>query len=149
VDVEIRDEDLRIDVYRSSGPGGQSVNTTDSAVRITHLPTGLVVTCQDEKSQHKNKAKALKVLRSRLLDAKLAEQEAERARERKLQVGTGDRSAKIRTYNFPQGRVTDHRIGLTLYRLHEILDGDLDELIGALREAREAEQRAAPSTTVA
>jgi len=145
VDVEIREEDLRIDVYRSSGPGGQSVNTTDSAVRITHLPTGLVVTCQDEKSQHKNKAKALKVLRSRLLDAKLAEQEAERARARKLQVGTGDRSAKIRTYNFPQGRVTDHRIGLTLYRLQEILDGDLDELIGALREARDAEQLAAPA----
>ncbi|HEY8470014.1 MAG TPA: peptide chain release factor 1 [Longimicrobiales bacterium] len=149
VDVEIRDEDLRIDVYRSSGPGGQSVNTTDSAVRITHLPTGLVVTCQDEKSQHKNKAKALKVLRSRLLDMKLAEQEAARARERKMQVGTGDRSAKIRTYNFPQGRVTDHRIGLTLYRLQEILDGDLDELIGALREAREAEQRTVPSTSVA
>jgi len=145
VDVEIREEDLRIDVYRSSGPGGQSVNTTDSAVRITHLPTGLVVTCQDEKSQHKNKAKALKVLRSRLLDAKLAEQEAERARARKLQVGTGDRSAKIRTYNFPQGRVTDHRIGLTLYRLQEVLDGDLDELIGALREARDAEQLAAPA----
>ncbi len=139
VDVEIRDEDLRIDVFRSSGPGGQSVNTTDSAVRITHIPTGVVVTCQDEKSQHKNKAKALKVLRSRLLDAKIAEQEAERARERKTQVGTGDRSAKIRTYNFPQGRVTDHRIGLTLYRLQEVLDGDLDELIGALKLAREAE----------
>ncbi len=140
VDIEIRDEDLRIDVYRSSGPGGQSVNTTDSAVRITHIPTGVVVTCQDEKSQHKNKAKALKVLRSRLLDAKLAEQEAERARERKTQVGTGDRSAKIRTYNFPQGRVTDHRIGLTLYRLQEVLDGDLDELVSALKLAREAEQ---------
>lgn len=140
VDVEIREEDLRIDVYRSSGPGGQSVNTTDSAVRITHIPTGLVVTCQDEKSQHKNKAKALKVLRSRLLDAKIAEQEAERARERKLQVGTGDRSAKIRTYNFPQGRVTDHRIGLTLYRLQEVLDGDLDELIEALKLAREEER---------
>ena len=140
VDVEIREEDLRIDVFRSSGPGGQSVNTTDSAVRITHLPTGLVVTCQDEKSQHKNKAKALKVLRSRLLDRKLAEQEAERARARKLQVGTGDRSAKIRTYNFPQGRVTDHRIGLTLHRLQEILDGDLDELVTALKLAREAEQ---------
>src|SRR5690606_19751505 len=106
VDVVIRDEDLRIDVYRSSGPGGQSVNTTDSAVRITHVPTGVVVTCQDEKSQHKNKAKALRVLRSRLLDMKLAEQEAERARTRKLQVGTGDRSAKVRTYNFPQSRVT-------------------------------------------
>src|SRR5699024_10678516 len=128
-----------IDVYRSSGPGGQSVNTTDSAVRITHVPTGLVVTCQDEKSQHKNRAKALRVLRSRLLDARLAEQEAKRARERKLQVGTGDRSAKIRTYNSPQGRVTDHRIALTLHRLQEILDGDLDELIGALKQARESE----------
>ena len=139
VDIEIREEDLRIDVYRSSGPGGQSVNTTDSAVRITHIPTGVVVSCQDEKSQHKNKAKALKVLRSRLLDAKIAEQEAERARERKTQVGTGDRSAKIRTYNFPQGRVTDHRIGLTLYKLQEVLDGDLEELIEALKLAREAE----------
>lgn len=139
VDVEVREEDLRIDVYRSSGPGGQSVNTTDSAVRVTHLPSGLVVTCQDEKSQHKNKAKALRVLRSRLLDQQLAEQEAERARERKLQVGTGDRSAKIRTYNFPQGRVTDHRIGLTVYRLQEVLDGDLDELVTALQGAREAE----------
>ncbi len=146
VDIELKDEDLRIDVYRSSGPGGQSVNTTDSAVRVTHIPTGVVVTCQDEKSQHKNKAKALKVLRSRLLDARLAEQEAQRARERKTQVGTGDRSAKIRTYNFPQGRVTDHRIGLTLYRLHEILDGDLDELVQALRLAREAEHlEASPS----
>jgi peptide chain release factor 1 len=139
VDLEIRDEDLRIDVYRSSGPGGQSVNTTDSAVRVTHIPTGVVVTCQDEKSQLKNKVKALKVLRSRLLDARLAEQEAARARERRMQVGTGDRSAKIRTYNFPQGRVTDHRIGLTLYRLHEILEGDIQELIDALKLAREAE----------
>jgi peptide chain release factor 1 len=139
VDVEIRDEDIRVDVYRSSGPGGQSVNTTDSAVRITHIPTGVVVTCQDEKSQIKNKAKALKVLRSRLLDAKLAEQEAERARERKLQVGTGDRSAKIRTYNFPQSRVTDHRIGFTAHNLQEVLDGALDELIEALKAAREAE----------
>ena len=140
VDVEIRDEDLRIDVYRSSGPGGQSVNTTDSAVRITHIPTGVVVTCQDEKSQLKNKVKALKVLRSRLLDARIAEQEAQRARERKTQVGTGDRSAKIRTYNFPQGRVTDHRIGLTLHQLQDVLDGDLDELVTALKLAREAEQ---------
>jgi len=140
VDVAIADNELRIDVYRSSGPGGQSVNTTDSAVRITHLPTGLVVTCQDEKSQIKNKAKALKVLRSRLLDMKLAQQEAERARERKTMVGTGDRSAKIRTYNFPQARVTDHRIGLTLHRLPEVLNGDLDELLGALKLAREAEQ---------
>ena len=139
VDVEIRDEDLRVDVYRSSGPGGQSVNTTDSAVRITHIPTGVVVTCQDEKSQHKNKAKALKVLRSRLLDAKIAKQEAERARERKTQVGTGDRSGKIRTYNFPQSRVTDHRIGLTLHALQDILNGDLDDLINALKQAREAE----------
>ncbi len=140
VDVEIRDEDLRIDVFRSSGPGGQSVNTTDSAVRVTHLPTGVVVTCQDEKSQHKNKAKALKVLRSRLLDARIAEQEAERALSRRTQVGTGDRSAKIRTYNYPQGRITDHRINLTLYRLSEILDGDLDDLVEALKQAREAER---------
>jgi peptide chain release factor 1 len=140
VDVEIRDDEIRVDVYRSSGPGGQSVNTTDSAVRITHLPTGVVVTCQDEKSQLKNKVKALKVLRSRLLDARIAEQESARARERRLQVGTGDRSAKIRTYNFAQARVTDHRIGMTLHRLHEILDGDLDELIEALKLAREAEQ---------
>ena len=140
VDIAILDDDLRIDVFRSSGPGGQSVNTTDSAVRITHLPTGLVVTCQDEKSQHKNKAKALKVLRSRLLDQKLAEQEAARARDRKTQVGTGDRSAKIRTYNFPQGRVTDHRIGLTMHRLQEVLNGDLDELVQALRAAHEAER---------
>jgi peptide chain release factor 1 len=142
VDVELRDEELRVDVFRSSGPGGQSVNTTDSAVRITHIPTGLVVSCQDEKSQHKNKAKALKVLRSRLLDRKIAEQEAERARERKLQVGTGDRSAKIRTYNFPQGRVTDHRINLTLYRLDDVLDGDLSELVDALKLAREEERLA-------
>jgi peptide chain release factor 1 len=123
----------------SSGPGGQSVNTTDSAVRVTHIPTGLVVSCQDEKSQHKNKAKALKVLRSRLLDRMIAEQEAERARERRTQVGTGDRSAKIRTYNFPQNRVTDHRIGLTIHGLGEVLGGDLDELIAALRLAREEE----------
>ncbi|MGI9038272.1 MAG: peptide chain release factor 1 [Gemmatimonadota bacterium] len=135
VDVEIDPGDLKIDVYRSSGPGGQSVNTTDSAVRITHKPTGLVVTCQDEKSQHKNKAKALKVLRSRLLDRRIAAQEAERARERRLQVGTGDRSAKIRTYNFPQNRLTDHRINLTLHRLETVLDGDLDEVIEALRTA--------------
>ncbi len=140
VDLQIDPADLRIDVFRSSGPGGQSVNTTDSAVRITHIPSGLVVTCQDEKSQHKNKAKALKVLRSRLLDQMIAEREAERARERKTQVGTGDRSAKIRTYNFPQNRVTDHRIGLTLYRLGDVLSGDLDELIAALRLAEEEER---------
>jgi peptide chain release factor 1 len=146
VDLDLRDEDLRIDVFRSSGPGGQSVNTTDSAVRITHIPTGVVVSCQDEKSQHKNKAKAMKVLRSRLLDAKIAAQEAERARDRKTQVGTGDRSAKIRTYNFPQGRVTDHRINLTLYKLQDILDGDLDELVEALKAAREEERLAADPT---
>jgi peptide chain release factor 1 len=140
VDVQIDPGDLRIDVFRSSGPGGQSVNTTDSAVRITHIPSGLVVSCQDEKSQHKNKAKALKVLRSRLLDHKIAESEAERARDRKLQVGTGDRSAKIRTYNYPQGRVTDHRIHLTVHRLQEVLDGDLDEVISALRLADQEER---------
>ena len=140
VDVQIGPSDLRIDVYRASGPGGQSVNTTDSAVRITHIPTGTVVQCQDEKSQHKNKAKAMKVLRSRLLDRMIAEREAERARERKTQVGTGDRSAKIRTYNFLQGRVTDHRIGLTLHQLGDVLDGALDELIGSLRLAEEQER---------
>lgn len=140
VDVKIDPADLRVDVFRSSGPGGQSVNTTDSAVRITHEPTGLVVSCQDEKSQHKNKAKALKVLRSRLLDRAIAEQESARAQERRTQVGTGDRSAKIRTYNFPQNRVTDHRINLTLYNLSDVLDGDLDELIDALRLAKEEEQ---------
>jgi peptide chain release factor 1 len=132
VDLEIKPEDLRIDVYRSSGPGGQSVNTTDSAVRVTHVPTGLVVQCQDEKSQHKNKAKALKVLRSRLLDKVLQDQEKERSTDRRQQVGSGDRSEKIRTYNFPQGRVTDHRIGLTLHRLEGILAGDLDEIVDAL-----------------
>ncbi len=139
IDLEIAPGDLRIDVFRSSGPGGQSVNTTDSAVRITHVPSGLVVTCQDEKSQHKNRASAMKVLRSRLLDRAIAEREAKRSRERQLQVGTGDRSAKIRTYNFPQGRVTDHRIGLTLYRLTEILAGDLDELVSALWVTRQRE----------
>ena len=140
VDLEIDPNDLRIDVFRSSGPGGQSVNTTDSAVRITHVPTGLVVSCQDEKSQHKNKAKAMKVLRSRLLDRMIAEREAERARERKTMVGTGDRSAKIRTYNFPQNRVTDHRIGLTVYNLDDVLDGELDEFVRALRLVQEEER---------
>ena len=140
VDVQIDPADLRIDVFRSSGPGGQSVNTTDSAVRITHLPTDLVVTCQDEKSQHKNKAKAMKVLRSRLLDREIAAREASRAAERRSQIGSGDRSAKVRTYNFPQNRVTDHRIGVSLHRLGDILDGDLDELVGALRLAREEER---------
>jgi peptide chain release factor 1 len=132
VEVQIDANDLRIDVFRSSGPGGQSVNTTDSAVRITHLPTGLVVSCQDEKSQHKNKAKAMKVLRARLLDKMTQDQDDERSRDRKSQVGSGDRSERIRTYNFPQGRVTDHRIGLTLYRLESILQGDIDEIVDAL-----------------
>jgi peptide chain release factor 1 len=143
VDVEIKPDEIKVDVYRSSGPGGQSVNTTDSAVRITHVPTGLVVTCQDEKSQHKNKARAMKVLRSRLLDLRVAEQEAERAAARKNQVGTGDRSAKIRTYNFPQNRVTDHRIELTLHRLPEIMDGNLDDLLRELRLARREERLSA------
>ncbi|MFN7710552.1 MAG: peptide chain release factor 1 [Holosporales bacterium] len=133
VDIAIEEKDLRIDVYRSSGPGGQSVNTTDSAVRITHIPTGIVVQQQDEKSQHKNKAKALKILRARLYDAQRQKIEAERAAARKSQVGSGDRSERIRTYNFPQGRVTDHRIGLTLYKLDQILEGSaLDEVIEAL-----------------
>ncbi len=135
IDIDIADSDLRIDVYRSSGHGGQSVNTTDSAVRITYLPTGIVVTCQDEKSQIKNKAKALKVLRSRLLDLELSRQEQEIARSRKAQVGTGDRSAKIRTYNFPQNRVTDHRINLTSYNLEAFLAGNIDEFVQALRIA--------------
>jgi peptide chain release factor 1 len=141
VDVQIDDKDLRIDVYRSSGPGGQSVNTTDSAVRITHLPTGLVVIQQDEKSQHKNKAKALKVLRTRLYEMERERLASERAGARKSMVGSGDRSERIRTYNFPQGRVTDHRINLTLHRLSEILEGPgLDELISALIAEDEAER---------
>ncbi len=130
VDVQIDEEnDLRVDAYRSSGPGGQSVNTTDSAVRITHLPSGLVVTCQDEKSQHKNKARALKILRSRLYDLELRRQQEERAQERRGQIGTGGRSERIRTYNFPQNRVTDHRVGLTLHKLDRILEGELEELV--------------------
>ncbi|MGD9141806.1 MAG: peptide chain release factor 1 [bacterium] len=132
VDVDIKPDEIRVDVFRSSGPGGQSVNTTDSAVRITHIPTGIVVQCQDEKSQHKNRAKALKVLRSRLYEMARVEQERERARERKQMVGTGDRSEKIRTYNYPQGRVTDHRINLTLHKLDDVLDGDIDEIVNAL-----------------
>ncbi len=132
IDVQINPEDLRIDVYRASGHGGQHVNTTDSAVRITHLPTGLVVTCQDEKSQHKNKAKAMKVLRSRLYELQQREQQAKISEERRSQVGSGDRSERIRTYNFPQGRVTDHRIGLTLYKLDDILQGDMDMVIDPL-----------------
>jgi len=132
VDLEIDPTDLRIDVYRASGAGGQHVNKTESAVRITHLPTGVVVACQDEKSQHKNKAKAMKVLKSRILDAMQAEQNAKTAADRKSQVGSGDRSERIRTYNFPQGRCTDHRIGLTLYRLEGIMQGDIDEIVDAL-----------------
>jgi peptide chain release factor 1 len=132
-DIEIKDADVKVDVYRSSGPGGQSVNTTDSAVRLTHLPTGLVVICQDEKSQIKNKAKAFRVLRARLYELEESKKQAERAAERKSQVGTGDRSERIRTYNFPQSRVTDHRINLTLYKLEQVMQGSLDELIDALK----------------
>jgi peptide chain release factor 1 len=147
-DVEVAiDEakELRIDVYRSSGPGGQSVNTTDSAVRVTHLPTGLVVSCQDEKSQHKNKAKALKILRARLLERAQAEQQAAEAQSRRSMVGSGDRSERVRTYNFPQGRVTDHRINLTLYSLDRVVDGDLAPLIDGLITHHQAEQLQAAS----
>ena len=139
VEVDINANDLRIDVFRAGGPGGQCVNTTDSAVRITHLPTGLVVSCQDEKSQHKNKDKAMKILRSRLYDLVQQEQHDKIASERKSQVGTGDRSERIRTYNFPQGRVTDHRIGLTLHKLDSILNGDMEELISALITTHQSE----------
>ncbi|HPB00458.1 MAG TPA: peptide chain release factor-like protein, partial [Candidatus Marinimicrobia bacterium] len=139
VDIEINASELRIDTYRSSGAGGQHVNKVETAIRITHLPTGLVVTCQDEKSQYKNKEKALKILRSRLLALKEAEKEAEIAAKRRSMVSTGDRSAKIRTYNFPQGRVTDHRINLTLYRLTEVMEGEIDELISALQLAHNTE----------
>ena len=149
VDVEINPNDLRIDVYRSGGPGGQSVNTTDSAVRVTHLPTGLVVICQDEKSQLKNKNKALKVLRARLLDAKIQEQERKRAEDRKSQVGTGDRSGRIRTYNFPHSRVTDHRIGLTLYKLDSVMQGAIQDLIDGLTTHYQAQalQNAEPAAS--
>ena len=145
VEVDIDPNALRIDVYRSTGHGGQSVNTTDSAVRITHVPTGLVVTCQDEKSQHKNKAKALKVLRARLFDRMQEEQNAKISQERKSQVGTGDRSERIRTYNFPQGRVTDHRVGLTLYNLENILNGNIQEMIDTLITHYQAESLKAAS----
>jgi peptide chain release factor 1 len=140
VDVKIEDKDLRIDVFRSGGPGGQSVNTTDSAVRVTHLPTGLEVKCQDQKSQLQNKIKAMEILRSRLLDRMVSEQEAARSRERRAQVGTGDRSQKVRTYNFPQNRVTDHRIHFTTHSVDQVLDGKLDDLIAAVKQAQEKEQ---------
>jgi peptide chain release factor 1 len=139
VEVKIEPNDLRVDVFRSSGPGGQSVNTTDSAVRMTHVPTGLVVSCQDEKSQHKNKAKALKVLRARLLDLKQQEQRDKTAEDRKSQVGTGDRSERVRTYNFPQNRVTEHRINLTLYKLEQVLEGEINSIIDPLTSHFEAE----------
>jgi peptide chain release factor 1 len=139
VEVVIDPKEIRVDVYRSSGPGGQSVNTTDSAVRITHVPTGLVVTCQDEKSQHKNRAKALKVLRARLLEKRQEEQRSEIAATRKLMVGSGDRSERIRTYNFPQGRLTDHRINFTLYKLERVMEGELDEVLDALTTHYQAE----------
>ena len=140
IDIKIEEKDLRIDVFRSSGPGGQSVNTTDSAVRITHLPSGIVVSQQDEKSQHKNKAKALKILRSRILDNEIQEKNKQRSLNRKSQVGSGDRSERIRTYNFPQGRISDHRINLTLYNLTEILEGQLDDLIIPLIADKEAKK---------
>lgn len=139
VDIEINPNDLKIDIFRSSGPGGQSVNTTDSAVRITHIPTGITVSCQDEKSQHKNKAKGLKVLRARLMDAEERKSHEERSSERKAQIGSGDRSERIRTYNFPQERITDHRIGLTLYKLSSILEGNLEEIIEKLNTHFQAE----------
>ena len=138
VEVDIAPKDIRVDVYRSTGHGGQCVNTTDSAVRITHLPTGLVVTCQDQKSQLKNRDKAMRVLKSRLLEKYREEKDAAYAENRRIQVGTGDRSERIRTYNFPQGRVTDHRISLTLYRIDDVMDGDLDEIIDALRMEEQA-----------
>jgi len=140
IEVEINPQDLRVDIFRSSGPGGQSVNTTDSAVRITHLPTGIVVHCQEERSQLQNKERALRILRARLYEKELLEQQRELAQARKMQVGTGDRSERIRTYNFPQGRVTDHRIGLTLYNLEAILDGEINELIEALVAADQSER---------
>lgn len=138
-EININKEDLRVDTFRSSGAGGQHVNTTDSAIRITHLPTGLVVECQDERSQHKNRAKAMRMLASKLEDAKTAQLAADMASERKSLVGSGDRSERIRTYNYPQGRLTDHRINLTLYKLEEILDGDLDEVISSLRQQHQAD----------
>jgi peptide chain release factor 1 len=142
VDVKVDEKDIQVDVYRSSGPGGQGVNTTDSAVRLTHLPTGLVVTCQDERSQIKNRAKALRVLKARLLERAQEEQAAAIAADRRSQVGTGERSERIRTYNFPQGRVSDHRINVTLHRLPAVLEGDLDELIDGLRDREQSQKLA-------
>jgi peptide chain release factor 1 len=139
IELDLATSDLKIDVFRSSGPGGQHVNKTDSAVRITHIPSGLVVSCQDEKSQFKNKSKALKILRARLLDKAISEQQSEISQARKGQVGSGDRSERIRTYNFPQGRVTDHRIGLTIHNLEGVLLGDLDEIINELTTHSQAE----------
>ncbi len=139
VELELNPSDIKVDVFRSSGPGGQSVNTTDSAVRLTHLPTGIIATCQDEKSQIKNKIQAMKVLKARIYDAMVKKQEAERAAERRDQVGTGDRSGRIRTYNFPQGRLTDHRIGLTLYKLDSIMDGEIQPIIDELKTYYQAQ----------
>ena len=144
-EIEVNTADLRVDTYRASGAGGQHVNKTDSAVRLTHLPTGIVVECQDERSQHKNRARAMSLLKARLLDAEISQREAEQAENRKLQVGSGDRSERIRTYNYPQGRVTDHRINLTLYKLNEILEGDLDQVIQPLVSEYQADQLAAIS----
>jgi peptide chain release factor 1 len=141
--VEINAGDLRVDTYRASGAGGQHVNKTDSAVRLTHLPSGIVVECQDERSQHKNRARAMSLLQAKLLDAEIAQQEQEQAQERKSQVGSGDRSERIRTYNYPQGRVTDHRINLTLYKLAEIIEGDLDQVVDPLVNEHQADQLAA------
>jgi peptide chain release factor 1 len=141
--IDVNPADLRIDTYRSSGAGGQHVNKTDSAVRITHLPSGIVVECQDERSQHKNRSRAMALLKARLLAAEQEKQQSAQAKSRKLQVGSGDRSERIRTYNFPQGRVTDHRINLTLYKLADVMDGKLDELIEALQQEYRAEQLAA------
>jgi peptide chain release factor 1 len=149
VEIDLPEKDLRIDVYRSSGPGGQSVNTTDSAVRITHLPTGLVVAIQDEKSQHKNKAKAMAVLRARLLELEQQRQAEARGEQRRSQVGSGERAEKIRTYNFPDDRVTDHRIGLTIHNLPGLLQGDLDRMIEPLSEADQAERLATAGSSAA
>ena len=148
VDVEIDMNDIKFDVFRASGNGGQCVNTTDSAVRLTHIPTGIVISCQDEKSQLKNKDKALKVLRSRLYDMELARKQSEEAEARRSQIGTGDRSEKIRTYNFPQGRVTEHRIKLTLYKIDSVMDGDLDEIIDSLIAADQAAKLAKMSEEI-